>query len=144
MSSKKVLLCSLVLAFSACGSEDLNEPQDEEHFAVIYGRVTDTEGVGVANAIIQGSSYATCASTSPVGSESTSTGSNGNYRIRIDYPDALRHCVVLQALPPLSAPTLLGDTIEIPDVQFARVPTDSIQRNIVFTLRPSGGGGGIP
>lgn len=139
---RKIFALLVAVPLVACGSKDLSEPQEEERFAIIYGRVIDTEGAPVANADVNATAYETCASTASVGSESAITSAQGNYRIRIEYPDGERHCVILRATPGGTAVSnLIGDTIQIPDVQFREVPTDSIQRTIIFTVRGTGGGG---
>ena len=137
---KKLFAIAMATALIGCGSEDLSEPQEEERYAIIYGRIIDTEGAPIANANVDAIAYETCTSTTSGGSESATTGANGNYRIRVEYPDGDRQCVVLRAWPPSQSLTLLGDTIEIPNVQFKAVPTDSIQRNITMFLRAPGGG----
>ena len=138
---KRNLALILALATVACGSEDLSEPQDDETFAIIYGRIIDTEGLPVANANITAVAFATCASTTSIGTETSTTNANGNYRVRVENSDTNTGCVELRAIPVATNTTLIGDTLVIENVQFKEVPTDSILRNINFALRGSGGGG---
>ena len=132
-----------VLLLSACGGKDHDtlDAEPESFFAVIFGRVVNDDGVGVVNAQVRATAFATCSDSTSVGDGTTRSTADGRYSVRVRASAATRHCVRLFATPP--SQSLLPDSVQLDEVLFARVPGDSVQQGLTLRL-PGGGGPGGP
>lgn len=133
----------VVLLLGACGGKDHEGTgvEPENFFAVIYGQVVDDEGNGIANAQVRATSFRQCGDTAAVGGGTTRSSTGGRYSVRVIYPAPERVCVTVLATPPSQA--LLSDSVVLPNVLFARVPSDSVSQTLTLRV-PGGGGGGGP
>lgn len=131
-----------VLLLSACGGKDhdIIDAEPETFFAIIFGTVVNDEGLAIANAQVRATSFAVCGDSLSVGEGTTRSTEEGRYSVRVTATAAKAHCVQLFATPPSQA--LLRDSVQLGEVRFARVPTDSISQLLV--LRQPGGGPGGP
>ena len=129
--ARLVFGAALVLAAAACTRDITNELVLPRSSLILWGRVVDTAGAGIAGARVDLSYHPFLCSVAARGSAAVTTGSDGRYRAELTVVAEDEGCLRLR----VQASGFMPDSATRLDGAFRRQPPlDSVQTN--FTLRP--------